>query len=270
MTPDGALTTLISLTLSNSPADLLLGQDGNLYGIDYNGSGTFPGTIFVLTSGGISNLVTLAGSIGNPAADIVQGADGNFYGTGASSIGTIFKAAPAGSLSTLFTFNGTTGSLPTAPLTQAADGNFYGSTLNGGANGYGVVYRISPSGTFSNLFSFGYTNGAFTDAEFAQTADGSLYGTTSTAGSEGGGNIFKLYQVINAAPIIFSANQNANALTFMWSAMVGRNYQVQYSTDLSQRIWSNLGGQISATNAIMSASDTTSSDSQRFYRIQLQ
>jgi hypothetical protein len=98
-------------------------------------------------------------------------------------------------------------------------------------------------------------------------ADGSFYGTTSSGGSGGGGNIF---QIVGIAPVFLSVAQTAGAVTFTWTSVVGQNYQVQYTVSLIQPIWNNLGGVITATNATTTAIDSTSQDSQRFYRVVLQ
>jgi hypothetical protein len=62
--------------------------------------------------------------------------------------------------------------------------------------------------------------------------------------------------------------QTAGTLTFTWSAVPGRTYQVQYTTNLSQPDWSDLDSATLATNSTMTASDAIAPDSsQRWYRI---
>jgi hypothetical protein len=60
-----------------------------------------------------------------------------------------------------------------------------------------------------------------------------------------------------------------SAFTLNWSALMGRAYQVQFKSDLTQPNWSNLFLRLTATNAIMTAVDSTVTDPQRFYRVQL-
>jgi hypothetical protein len=68
----------------------------------------------------------------------------------------------------------------------------------------------------------------------------------------------------------FQAVAVANgAISFSWSALDGFSYQIQYTTNLAQNIWSNLGGAISATNAAVIATDAATADAQRFYRVLL-
>ncbi len=69
------------------------------------------------------------------------------------------------------------------------------------------------------------------------------------------------------APVFQSVMQSAGTLTFAWTAVTGQTYQVQYKTNLLQANWSSLGSPNLATNDIMSASDSTGPDRQRFYRV---
>ncbi len=56
-------------------------------------------------------------------------------------------------------------------------------------------------------------------------------------------------------------------LALSWNALMGRAYQVQFKTDLTQTNWSNLGLRVTATNTTMIAFDPVGSDPQRFYRV---
>jgi sugar lactone lactonase YvrE len=57
----------------------------------------------------------------------------------------------------------------------------------------------------------------------------------------------------------------ANALTISWDAVIGKNYQVQFKSDLTAA-WSNLGPPLTATNLTLSATDDFVS-AQRNYRL---
>ncbi len=164
ITPTGTLTTLHSFSGSdgaNPAAGLIQGSDGKFYGT--TSFGGIAGTIFSIIPG--RTPVTLYNFCSqtnctdgsNPAATLVQGSDGNFYGTtsrgGASDSGTVFKITPSGTLTTLYSFDGTTAANPSAALVQSSDGNFYGTTISGGALGCGpsnpegdcgTIFKISP------------------------------------------------------------------------------------------------------------------------------
>src|SRR5580698_6686322 len=135
----------------------------------------------------------------NPYAPLVQGTNGFLYGTtyfgGVNNTGTVFKMAPTGKLTTIYSFpaNGH----PSAGLVQATNGNFYGTALFGGS-GSGAVFAITPSGTLTTLYPFcldggqGCTDGELPFAPLIQGTDGNFYGTTSAGGANNGGTIFKI------------------------------------------------------------------------------
>jgi len=54
-----------------------------------------------------------------------------------------------------------------------------------------------------------------------------------------------------------------------WLALAGRSYQLQFTTNLTQTNWSNVGGTIVATNTTASAPDAIGVDRQRLYRLLL-
>ena len=110
---------------------------------------------------------------------------------------------PAQTLTTLHSFNGTDGALPSARLVQATDGNFYGTTELGGGNigcgnpsGCGTVFTITPSGTLTTLYNFcsqiNCADGSEPYAGLIQATDGNLYGTTAIGGASNSGTVFKI------------------------------------------------------------------------------
>jgi hypothetical protein len=50
---------------------------------------------------------------------------------------------------------------------------------------------------------------------------------------------------------------------------MGRGYQVQFKTDLTQTNWTDSGAARTATSTNMAASSNVGSDPQRFYRVVL-
>jgi uncharacterized repeat protein (TIGR03803 family) len=208
--PAQILTTMHSFSGGdgvNPYAGLVQGTDGNFYGTASGGGANLEGTVFKITPGGM--LTTLHSfcsqpgcTDGNfPQAGLVQATDGNFYGTTAyggtnGNYGTVFKITPSGTLTTLYSFNGTDGAAPFAGLVQASDGNFYGTTDFGGANGDGTVFKITPSGTLTTLYTFCAQGGECTDGAdpngLVQASDGNFYGTTWSGGDNGYGTVFKI------------------------------------------------------------------------------
>lgn len=151
---------------------------------------------------------------------LVQGSDGNFYGTtlagGTNSsdlcpwgpaCGTVFKIAPDGRLTTLYSFcsqpSCTDGANPWAELAPGRDGNFYGTTNNGGptsnCSGCGTVFKITLAGVLTTLYNFcsqpNCTDGEAPEGALVQGSDGSFYGTTYYGGTYGYGTVFKISPV---------------------------------------------------------------------------
>ena len=74
----------------------------------------------------------------------------------------------------------------------------------------------------------------------------------------------------NPTPVFQTVTQVADKLTFTWSALLARTYQVEYKTNLDDTNWSSLNGPITATNTTMAASDSIAAGpSQRGYRVAL-
>jgi len=127
---------------------------------------------------------------------------------------------------------------------------------------------MGPDGTLTSLLSFNGTNGSRARFTLAQAADGSFYGTTFTGGVSNYGTIFRL-SLTPSPPMIQTVTRAASTIAFTWSALLGRSYQVQFTTNLTQTNWRALALPITATNAIATAADTIGPDRQRFYRVVL-
>jgi uncharacterized repeat protein (TIGR03803 family) len=228
ITPGGMFTILYSFCLGGgvcadgqAPRSRLIhGSDGNFYGTTSAG-GTFrAGTVFKITPKG--TLTTLYSFCTQPLLDcpdgqdplggLVQGSDGNFYGTtsgGGRGGGTIFKMAPNGNLTTLYSFCGLVtcpdGDTPAGSLIQGTDGDFYGMTAFGGVNGNGAVFKVASDGSLTTLHSFCSqplcTDGSLPfdgigppgkDWALYQGPDGNFYGTTAYGGANNSGTVFKI------------------------------------------------------------------------------
>jgi uncharacterized repeat protein (TIGR03803 family) len=191
---------------ANPLAGLVVGADGNFYGVSARGGANQDrGAFFRVTpAGGEAVLHSFGGSRDDavaPDAPLVQGLDGNFYGTsttgGAYGAGTIYRVTPDGVETVLLSFSGSASSDPSGPsggLVQGADGYFYGTTRAGGEHGVGTVFSLSPAGALSTLYSFGAsdTDGNAPRFGVIQGSDGNFYGTTSLGGTSGSGTVFRL------------------------------------------------------------------------------
>jgi len=116
-----------------------------------------------------------------PAASLVADAAGNLYGTtargGSHGSGTIFKLAPDGIETVLYSFTGASdGGPPAGSLIADPQGNLYG-TAAGGADGKGVVFKLMPDGTETVLYAFtGGNDGGPPFGSLILDTQGNLYG----------------------------------------------------------------------------------------------
>src|SRR5580692_12843049 len=107
-------------------------------------------------------LYNFAGSFdgGDPYASLIRDAAGNLYSTfgyggGTSFSGGVFKVAPDGTETVLYSFTGgADGAFPISALVRDSVGNLYGTTTQGGSVGAGVVFKVDPSGTETVLHNF--------------------------------------------------------------------------------------------------------------------
>jgi len=189
------------------PTSLVIGTDGNLYGVDYGQS------IFELTPPSFQSsawkyavLYTLnQNSEGSAIHNLTLDTEGNLYdsaelggdfGCGYSGgCGTIFRlkrpAQKGGKwrFNVLYTFTGNPdGAQPFAGVTFDQSGNLYGTTNFGGTTGYGAVYRLSPpqkkgqSWTETVPYSFDSSTGYGPEGPVIFDSLGEMYGTTAFGG----------------------------------------------------------------------------------------
>lgn len=187
-------------------ASLAIDASGNLYGTtEYSGNrgacaSNGCGTVFKLSGSTKTILHTFGGSSAgdgaNPVSNVILDASGNLYGTtmvggtgvncGTPGCGTVYKTAPNGSTSILYSFKNYThpnmydGAYPEAGLLMDASGNIFGTTAQGGnSSNRGTVFELS-GGTETVLFTFlhGTTSGYTPLGSLIEDASGNLYGTT--------------------------------------------------------------------------------------------
>ncbi len=136
---------------------------------------------------------------------LIQASDGDFYGTtwrgGAFNAGSIFRMTPAGDITTLHSFRGSSTSTTVAApgrLLEGSDGNFYGMTAYGGdtaacgASGCGTIFRMTPEGFVTTLHAFHRADGSAPRGRLVQATDGLFYGLTEFGGSAAHGTIFRM------------------------------------------------------------------------------
>lgn len=137
---------------------------------------------------------------GWPNAPLIKDSADNLYGTavsgGANGYGDVFKLAPDGTFTTLYSFQGGSDGanlMTAASLTK--DGDLYGTTSAAGSADYGTVFQLAPDSTETVLHAFaGPPNdgvapmGAGTLMEIGCY----LYGTTYSGCTNGFGTVFRI------------------------------------------------------------------------------
>ena len=183
---------------------VIVDRAGNFYGTTYWGGNTancpYPspltcGTIFKVSSKGIETVLYAFCQTQNcpdgywPSGGLIEDASGNLYGTtargGVNNAGTVFKLAPNGAESVLYSFTGgNDGFAPEGSLIMDNAGNFYGTAGAGGANGAGTVFKVTPGGTETVLYAFeGGSDGEGPSGSLLSDGAGNLYGTTVYGGN---------------------------------------------------------------------------------------
>jgi uncharacterized repeat protein (TIGR03803 family) len=188
-------------------------SDGNLYGttsIDGLHDRCFQGcgTVFKLAPDGTFSVLYAFRGIedgdgGAPQSGLILDRKGNLYGTTGgggdnpscpSGCGTVYRLAPDGTETILYSFAGGTGdgAGPLAGLVRDRDGNLYGTTVVGGgagcdSYGCGTVFRLSKGGkeTLLHVFTGGADGDWPTAGSLIRDHGGNLYGTTSAGGNTG-------------------------------------------------------------------------------------
>lgn len=212
LTPEGVATTVYSFTAlddfghnaegAQPTGGLILGHDGNLYGVSTKGGAQGMGTVFRFTTAGE---VTAVGSF--PASTYVSGAivqdqAGNFYVLVPNGTSEILKMTPAGLVSAYHVFSpldkdfhNAEGAGPGHSFTIDGQDNIYGFTSTGGSAGDGTIYRVSPGGQAVAVYSYTGQGGVPSPPDYlysmVATADGSVYGAAAFGMGSAGG-IFKL------------------------------------------------------------------------------
>jgi len=180
---------------------MVVGADGDLYGMTVYGGTYNRGTVFqfapktkkvkILHSFDVTNG-------GLPEGPLVQGTDGAFYGTastgGTLSGGVAFKVTTGGAYTVLYNFNATNsanGASPIVGLVQGSDSFLYGVASVGGSNNKGTLFKLSTKGTgFTVLHHFDSLTGSTPAGSPLLHTNGKIYGLTFGGGTRGDYGVF--------------------------------------------------------------------------------
>jgi uncharacterized repeat protein (TIGR03803 family) len=207
LAPDGTQTILHNFRQSAGDgifpfSGIVRTKNGTLYGATFAGGDHQAGAIYSVSSAGDERVIysfTGGSDGGDPYGGLILDKHRNLYGTtqygGASKnctggCGTIFKVAPNGIQTVLYSFSGgNDGFWPWAGLVSDKHGNFYGTTWMGGSGagcgsgGCGTVFKLTSDGSHSVLHSLDLATGGSPWGGVIVDEGGNIYGTTAYGGS---------------------------------------------------------------------------------------
>jgi uncharacterized repeat protein (TIGR03803 family) len=184
---------------------IAIDSSGNLYGATSSGGEFGAGVVFTIDPTGQEKTLYSFNSFNGdgqaPYGGVTRDDSGNLYGTtfagGAAFQGTVFKIAPSGAETILYSFGSQTGdgSEPFAGVSLDPKGNLYGTTYFGGASNFGTVFKVTPNGTETVLHNFGPSpdgESPFVGDGVILDSKGNLYGVAGSGGSSAFGVIYKI------------------------------------------------------------------------------
>jgi uncharacterized repeat protein (TIGR03803 family) len=175
----------------------ILGRQGNIYGVTFEGGRAGAGVVYKLTKRRIKVLYAFRGATDgcSPSATPAMDKAGNLYGTtsgnGCSGNGTVWKVSPKGAETILHSFAGgtTDGCNPYGGVVRDPKGNLYGTTFSCGAYNAGTVWELSGD-TLTLLHSFSGSDGLYPNGDLLRDSKGGLYGTAHNGGTEDYGTVW--------------------------------------------------------------------------------
>ncbi|MFT7197675.1 MAG: putative repeat protein (TIGR03803 family) [Marinoscillum sp.] len=151
--------------------DLMIGNDGSIYGVTRVG-GTFNhGQVYKIGKDGSDFTIlfefddTNSNTGSSPSSGLVEDSEGYLYGTVSNHAGeyngAIYKVKNNGTeFSILHSFDGIDGDDPEDKLRLGSNNTLYGNTLNGGVFSEGVAFSIKTDGSnFTKLYDFNNADG---------------------------------------------------------------------------------------------------------------
>ena len=261
ITPSGTFSVVVNLP-AQSYSPLVVGTDGNLYGMTLYG-GTFNrGTAFQFAPKTkklkiIHNFEANTGYV--PEGPLTQAADGFLYGTcssgGSAAGGVVFKMSTGGSYTVLYNFDSSSpanGATPTAGLVQGSDGFLYGVASVGGANGLGTLFKVSTKGMgFAVLHDFATATGDSPLSTPLLHTNGKIYGLAFHGGSH------------NSYGTIYSMDAGLNPFAsqfVVYSGKVGNSVDILgqgFSNATGVKFGTGSGTFVASTDAFMTATVAT-------------
>jgi hypothetical protein len=245
---------------------LVLAKDGNMYGINN-------GNFFSVSVDGAHSVLQALDSFSAGLSAPVEARDGTFYGVsqvfGEYNYGAVIKLTRT-SQSALASIT-VPGGIPWGAVVEGTDGNLYGTYSSSSLCPQGFIYRATPAGQLETIAAFDGTNGMYPRCGLIQARDGNFYGTAGggPASYDGYGVVFKLTVPSADASRIFSVTSSAFGTKLRWSALRGRSYRVQSTSNLIQPDWQDVGTDVTASDNVAEYTDSQGAAGPRFFRIAL-
>jgi len=182
------------------PLGSLIEVNGKLYGTCSEGGNSGQGTLFeytLSTNTMVKKVDLVPNSGGVPKSGLFKASNGTLYlmtsvGGGVNNKGSILSyVAGSTSITSLFSFSTTTGSMPLGDLMQASNGLLYGTLSADGAASAGTLFSFNPVGNvFQKLVDMDVLLGGFPSGDLIQASNGKLYGMAREGGTNAGGTLF--------------------------------------------------------------------------------
>jgi uncharacterized repeat protein (TIGR03803 family) len=225
ITASGAYTVLKSLVAatdgSNPQENLIRGNDGSFYGINYSGGANGLGNIFRFNPA--TNAYAVLYSFNNTSGgryaygSLTKDNDGILYGLtssgGTFGLGTIFRLDPVTKVFTVMrNLQAADGGGCQGSLTLGNDGHLYGLSRSGGTGGGGTIFRIARGApyAFSVQRNLSGADGLFPVGSLTKDPGGNLYGMMSSGGSKSSGTIFRFNPSTKSYAVLRSLDYTAD------------------------------------------------------------
>jgi hypothetical protein len=149
-------------------------------------------------------------------------------------------------------------------FTTSGDSAFF--SIDGGTNLL-VQYNQDSRGDYGDWWSIGAHTPRVQDAFGTPGATPDL-GVELTVLDSVGYTLVSAIPLVVPQPIVHVSRSGTN-LVLTWNSTINAKYQVQYTTNLFHTNWVSLGGPITALGTTTTNTDTSLTDKQRFYRVQV-
>jgi uncharacterized delta-60 repeat protein len=240
--PDGTLDQGFQIDFSGRGDSICPNPHGAVYAIAVQGDGKLVvgGSFYSVNGAQRNNLARLnaGGTVDHGFQDGLSGVGGYVYSVALQSDGKILVGG---------SFSSVNGASRKSVARLNRDGTLDDGFLNGLSGADGTVNWVAPQADGKVLIALGFT-----------TVNGMPVF-----------DVARLWYPLG----IQNVHRTGGEVTLTWSAIPNRTYRVQYKEQLSAGTWTDLAGDVAATVATASKTDTTlearAGGTQRFYQVVL-